>query len=327
MTQQKHFKALVRARMARTGERYAAARKQLLDALARVELEPVAEFKAHDRHCIAVRFTPDGRELISGGFQGQARAWSTADWSAAGEFVGHTASVNGVELAGDGQRALTVSSDKTVRLWDVASRDEVAVLGGHAKQALALDISNDGSTAVTGGFDGKLRVWSLADQRELRAINVGERITGAALHPSEDWIAVTMLGGRAAVWTTEGDEVAVLESGAEATLGARWASDGAFLLAASSDGAVTLWSVDDWEETRRLEVPAGSMLPVALTSDGSLLAAGWANHVGVWRADRDEPVAVVDGLPKGVYALDFSPGGELLAQGGADGRVRVWRVR
>lgn len=333
MTSQKHFKALIRARMARIGERYVAARKQLLDGLARVSLELVAEFKAHDRHCIAVRFTPDGRELISGGFQGQARVWSTKDWSQVGEFVGHTASVNGLAIEGRTDRMITASSDKSVRLWDRSTRREIAVVGQHSKQALSADISPDGAIAVTGGFDGKLRLWSLDEQSELPAIEVGERITGAAFHPSEPWIAATTIGARVGVWSIEGEAIASLESGAEATLGARWSSGGEFLLAAGSDGAITLWSSDGWEETRRLEVPAGSMLPVALSSDGSLLAAGWANHVGLWRADRYEPVAVVDGLPKGVYALDFSPDGELLAphsrmlaQGGADGRVRVWRV-
>ena len=69
------------------------------------------------------------------------------------------------------------------------------------------------------------------------------------------------------------------------------------------------------------------MLPSAVTRDSSLIAIGWEQHVGVWRADEDEPGATVGGLPKGVYALDFSPDGRLLAQGGADGRVRVWRLR
>ena len=64
-----------------------------------------------------------------------------------------------------------------------------------------------------------------------------------------------------------------------------------------------------------------------MTRDSSLIAIGWEQHVGVWRADEDEPAATVGGLPKGVYALDFSPDGRLLAQGGADGRVRVWRLR
>ncbi len=76
-----------------------------------------------------------------------------------------------------------------------------------------------------------------------------------------------------------------------------------------------------------METGLGGMLPVATSPDGGLVAIGWERHVGLWRAIEDEPALTIDGLPKGVYALDFSPDGRLLAQGGADGRVRIWRVR
>ncbi len=68
------------------------------------------------------------------------------------------------------------------------------------------------------------------------------------------------------------------------------------------------------------------MMLSAAMRDPGLVAIGWEKHVGVWRAHEDDAAATVGGLPKGVYALDFSPDGRLLAPGGADGRVRVWRV-
>ena len=77
MTQNKHFKAIVRARMAKTGESYSISRSQLLDTLRSIKPELVAEFRAHDKHVAAIAFVPGRPELISGGFSGQARIWST----------------------------------------------------------------------------------------------------------------------------------------------------------------------------------------------------------------------------------------------------------
>ena len=87
MTEQKHLKALIRARMARTGESYTAARRHIVKAEDRPSLTPTAEFRAHDKHCMTAVFTPDDEHLISGGFGGQARIW-TLDGSPAGELVG-----------------------------------------------------------------------------------------------------------------------------------------------------------------------------------------------------------------------------------------------
>lgn len=85
MTQNKHFKALIRTRMAKTGESYSISRSQLLGTLKSIDPKLVAEFKAHDKHVAAITFVPGRREVISGGFSGQARIWSTTDWSRIGE--------------------------------------------------------------------------------------------------------------------------------------------------------------------------------------------------------------------------------------------------
>jgi len=104
-----------------------------------------------------------------------------------------------------------------------------------------------------------------------------------------------------------------------------WAADGSFLLA-SSPGGATVWAVEGWEPVRALETGAGSMLPVALSPDGSRIALGWDHHVGLWSADEAVAGASIEGLPKGVYGLSFSHDGRSLAGAAADGRVRVWSV-
>lgn len=73
--------------------------------------------------------------------------------------------------------------------------------------------------------------------------------------------------------------------------------------------------------------PPVRIAPFATHHDSSLLAVGRMHRVGVWRFDDDKPAAVIDGLPKGVYSLEFSEDGQMLGLGCADERVRVWAVR
>jgi len=305
MTAQKHFKAVVRARMARTGESYTAARAALVEELAGLSLEPVATIEAHDRHCIAVRFTPDSRELLTGGFSGQARVWSTTDWSRAGELVGHTESVNAFALDAAGARAVSVSSDRSIRLWDVAARRELGVLGTSKGTGMAVDIVPDAAVAATGGFDGLVRFHALDGTAGRGDVTVGGRILSIAFSPDGRRLAVASTGVGLRIIERDGE--AVTDAGYAEATGVRWSPDGTFLVVTEQSGAVAIVDTTDGAEVRRMALKRKGMLPSAVTSDSSLIAVGWEQHVGVWRADEDEPAATVGGLPKGVYALDFSP--------------------
>jgi WD40 repeat protein len=317
--------------MARTGEVYTAARDRLLGELGAAGLAPVTTIEAHDKHCIAVRFTPDGRELLTGGFGGQARIWSTADWSRAGELIGHTSSVNGFGLDANGG-AITVSSDGSVRLWDVPTRTERGVLATKGKVGLGVDVRSDGRIAATGAAD-LVRFHRLggpegdaAGAAEAAApLKAGGRVGAVAFEPGGVRLAIASFGGGVLIAGEDGMVTRRLD-GIDRAINVRWSPDAAFLIV-TGDGVVAVFEAIDWTEVRRMETGKGGMLPVATSPDGGLVAIGWEHHVGLWRAIEDEPVAMLDDLPKGVYALDFSPDGRLLAQGGADGRVRVWRVR
>jgi WD40 repeat protein len=324
MTEQKHLKALIRARMARTGESYTAARSHIVTAEARPSLTPTVEFKAHDKHCMTAVFTPDGEQIVSGGFGGQARIW-TLDGTPAGELVGHDAAISVVRISRDGAIAVTASSDRTVRVWDLPARRPRAILGQHRKQVLALDLDHSRDRVWSGGHDGKLHAWRLSTRELDTSIDLGGSVTSVAVRASDGTVAAATRGSGIAVLTADGDEIVRLGERTDVVGSLAWAADGSFVLASSHNRA-RIWAAADWQEVRSFETAAGSMLPVALAPDGSRIALGWDNHVGLWSADESQPGMMVGGLPKGVYGLSFSPDGRLLAAAAADGRVRVWRV-
>jgi WD40 repeat protein len=234
---------------------------------------------------------------------------------------------------------VTVSSDGTVRLWDVPTRRERGILLAAGKVGLGVDISSDGRLAATGSADGKVRFHDLTASEGTGTgagtaaagldarppLKVGGRVTALAFEPGGERLVVATVGAGALI--VDGDGSIAREIAFDPAINARWSPDGAFLLLTGGSGVVAVFETAGWTEVRRMETGLGGMLPVATSPDGGLVAIGWERHVGLWRAIEDEPALTIDGLPKGVYALDFSPDGRLLAQGGADGRVRIWRVR
>jgi WD40 repeat protein len=324
MTEQKHLKALIRARMARTGESYTSARRHIVKAEARPGLTPAAEFRAHDKHCMTAVFTPDDVNIISGGFGGQARIW-TLDGKLAGELVGHESAVSALRISPDGATVITAASDKTVRVWDLPTRSGRAVLGRHRKQVLALDLDAPRGRVWSGGHDGRLNAYSLATGEVAATIDLGGSVTSVAVRVTDGVVAAATVGSGIAILDPDGTETARVAQGTAVIGSVTWAADGSFLLASAPTGA-TVWAVEGWEPVRSLEAGSGSILPVALSPDGSRIALGWDHHVGLWSANEAEAGATIEGLPKGVYGLSFSHDGRMLAAAAADGRVRIWSV-
>jgi WD40 repeat protein len=269
-------------------------------------------------------FTPDDAHLISGGFGGQARIW-TLDGSLAGELVGHEAAVSVVRISPDGEIVITASSDKTIRVWDLPARRERSVLGRHRKQVLALDLDASRDRVWSGGHDGRLNAWSLATGQLDATVELGGSVTSVAVRAVDGVVAAATVGSGIAIMSAAGTEMVRVARDVRVIGSVAWAADGSFLVA-SSPGGATVWASEGWEHVRSLGSGAGSMLPTALTPDGSRIALGWDHHVGLWSADESQPEVTVDGLPKGVYGLSFSHDGQLLAAAAADGRVRVWSI-
>jgi WD40 repeat protein/class 3 adenylate cyclase/tRNA A-37 threonylcarbamoyl transferase component Bud32 len=78
-----------------------------------------------------VRFSPDGRLLAAGAFDGYTRLWDVATRRPAGPpLAGHEAGVATAEFSPDGRMLATSGLDGTVILWDLRSRRSLGTLPG-----------------------------------------------------------------------------------------------------------------------------------------------------------------------------------------------------
>jgi WD40 repeat protein len=64
--------------------------------------------------------TPDGRYLVTAGFQGDLAVLDTEDWSVMTHWDGHPAFIRGLALSPDGDRFATAGEDGSIRIWDLA---------------------------------------------------------------------------------------------------------------------------------------------------------------------------------------------------------------
>ena len=107
-------------------------------------------------------FSPDGRTLASGGYDGVLRLWDVASGQQTTTFRGHEDWVTSVKFSPDGSILASGGEDHTVRLWDVVSGQEKAALRGHTGDVFSVSFSPDGRILASGSQDSTIVLWNLA---------------------------------------------------------------------------------------------------------------------------------------------------------------------
>ena len=84
----------------------------------------VKKFEGHTGDVRSVAFSPDGKRVLSGSWDGLVCLWDVASGKKLAAFRGHLRDVHHVAFVGDGRRALSVSLDGKVCLWRLPEPEE-----------------------------------------------------------------------------------------------------------------------------------------------------------------------------------------------------------
>ncbi|WP_405536805.1 helix-turn-helix domain-containing protein [Streptomyces sp. NBC_00075] len=258
----------------------------------------------------SLAWAPDGATLFTGADAGgTAHAWRFP----LPVLLGHTGAVTDVATHDGRGFAATASTDGTARLWDVSVPERPKQVGRleHAGGVSAVVFDPAGRRLATGTADGQVRLWDVTRPARPRLLDRveghDEDVTALAFAPHGTRLASASYDDHTFLWDVRPDAT-LLRRADLTTPSTAGVSDVAFGLGgrlvatAESDGKVRVWDGDghptrrDGHPTRRLpmrEVPLHE-LPA---------------HEGI------------------ATTVAFAgPRSGLLASGGQDGAVQLWRV-
>ena len=253
---------------------------------------PCRELSGHDKPVCSLAFSPDGKQLVTGGEDNVLRIWQLDSDQRVDVLRGHTSYVRDCVYSPDGQWILSAGRDQQIKLWQPETYGEFLVLGrnvggSHSDAVLAARFSRDGSQIVTASRDRTARLWE-TDTQKL----VGEFAEG------HEFLAST------AVFYAEGTRLAT----------------------AAGDGTTRLWDVASGTEIKVLE-GTGQTATLDVSDDGRwIVTTGAVNEVQLWDVATGTRVADLQGHEEPVTVVRFAPGSQLLATGDERGRGRVWRL-
>jgi WD40 repeat protein len=275
----------------------------------------------------SLAYSPDGKTLVAGAWDGSLRAWDPATGKELRQYVSHSGWVRSVSFAADGKTFASGGKDKVVRLWDTATGEVLRRLEGHPDWVQCLALSPDGKTLASRGTGLVLTLWDVTDGRVLRRIKLQQGASaslafspdGKRLAYSADLNVVTLLD------VGTGDEALRITRPRSWTANLAFSPDGKILTGVAQGQAIVLWETATGRELRPLGGTEGSS--VVFSPDGrSAATAGGDHFIRVWElATRQERLRLrsPDNRPS---VLAYSPDGRTLAQGSDDISVLLWDV-
>jgi len=283
-----------------------------------------AEFiviEAHGRHAQAVRFTRDGKLLVSAGQDACVRLWSVPSFAAAGSFEGHKNSVNSLSFSPDEQLLATGSTDGTVRLW---SFPDGRCLHTLEKQATAV-FAPDGDRLATISVKGQVILWDATTWKQTISIpTLDKRTTTVAFSPDGNWLLIGGTGPVHRVAVADGKKAGELAGHKVAVLCLRISPDGKWLASTGADGHLRLWSTRDWAEVRSMKLAGSGVFQIAFAPQSDSVTVVADSLIQSYSVQDGKVVDRIEVPLKGLYGVAISPDGNYLANAAADGRVRVW---
>ena len=306
----------------------------------------------HSDVVTSVAFSPDGRRLVSGGWDGLVKLWDLREGGGPPRLArvmrGRWDEVESVAFAPDGTIAgLGVGWDgspfSVVTLWEPGAGRGRTLLRVPGKID-AMTFSPDGRTLATAGGESRtVTLWDAADGSLLLslpehgapvwsvAFSADGRLAAASgVVPAMADPAAEDRRGEIKVWDVSAARPACLmrlvghDYGVAA---AAFAPEGALLASGGFDRAIKIWDVDRGECRADLTGHVGWVAALAFSPTEPLLASGSHDRtIRLWDAETGGVRAVLEGHAGNVYSVAFSPDGRSLASGSLDGAVRLWDV-
>jgi WD40 repeat protein len=131
------------------------------------DLHLKSEWMAHENSVFALRYTADGRFLLSGSRDARLKVWDVRNgYALHTEIVAHMFAINDLDFSPDKKHFVTCSLDKTIKVWDAEEFRLLKVIdrarhGGHRTSVNKVLWTSHQDQLVSASDDRTIAVWHI----------------------------------------------------------------------------------------------------------------------------------------------------------------------
>lgn len=244
----------------------------------------------HMRDVTDVVFSPDGRVLASGSWDGTIKLWDTFTWKELRTLEGYLSGVPvSISFSSDGRFVAATGQNDTVIVWEVTSGAQKVAI--RHSGALTVAFALGGTKLVTGGENGAVKVWDTSNGAELFALkgHTGD-VLSLGLNARGDILATGGADKTIKLWDLRnGTELRTLKGHERAVVYVGFSADGEL----TSESIEQIVEVFDSTVKRKLQTfrGLGEDWHAFLSPDGKTLAVAVPSEdIKFWHAASARPL-------------------------------------
>ncbi len=276
--------------------------------------EQRAQLTGHTGGLSEVVFSPDGKQLATGGYDNTVRIWD-AESGKPGPVLLHEAIMDRLSFSPDSSRLATAGIGTAARVWEVKTGKLIDLPLKTQGMVRSVKFSPDGKRLVSAGEEKAVRVWDaetgkpLAELRglQLLAIHVafspdGQHIVGAGSDTS------------AYIWDiATGKTLAVLPHGGQ-IMSVAYSTDGARIVTTSADNLAHVWDGKTGKLISAIGNALASVKTLAFNEDAkSIVTAHVDGTVRTWDVQTGRIEAAIGSSGSLAGTASFSPDAKRIA--------------
>ena len=211
---------------------------------------------------MAVRFSPDGQYLASGGGEpsrgGEIKIWQISDGQLWKEFDNvHSDSVLSLDFSADGQLLASGAADRFARVVELPSGKVLKTFEGHTHHVTGVSWKRDGRILATGGADGVVKIWDfVTGERRKNVDGFGKEVTAIQFIGVTDQAVAASGDSLVRTLNEKGEKLREFAGAKDFVHSVAVTPDGRTVVAGGQDSVLRIWNGADGKEVASFTAPA-----------------------------------------------------------------------